>query len=99
MNVRYGKGKGREHHVYFCSRLASDYGGKACQNVSGPTLDEFVTRKVLEALKPAALELSLAAAEHVEREREELNRLWQKRLERAAYEAERAGRHYRLVEP
>jgi hypothetical protein len=21
MNVRYGKGKGREHHVYFCSRL------------------------------------------------------------------------------
>jgi hypothetical protein len=99
MNVRYGKGKGREHHVYFCSRLASDYGGKACQNVSGPTLDEFVTRKVLEALKPAALELSLAAAEHVEREREELDHLWHKRLERAAYEAERAGRHYRLLEP
>jgi hypothetical protein len=99
MNVRYGKGKGREHHVYFCSRLASDYGAKACQNVSGPTLDEFVTQKVLEALKPAALELSLAAAEHVEREREQLNHLWQKRLERAAYEAERAGRHYRLLEP
>jgi DNA invertase Pin-like site-specific DNA recombinase len=99
MNVRYGKGRGREHHVYFCSRLASDYGGKACQNVSGPTLDEFVTRKVLEALKPAALELSLAAAEHVEREREELDHLWHKRLERAAYEARRAGRHYRLLEP
>jgi DNA invertase Pin-like site-specific DNA recombinase len=99
MDVRYGKGRGREHHVYFCSRLASDYGGKACQNVSGPTLDEFVTRKVLEALKPAALELSLAAAEHVEREREELDHLWHKRLERAAYEARRAGRHYRLLEP
>ena len=99
MNVRYGKGKGREHHVYFCSRMAADYGGKSCQNVSGPTLDGFVIRKVLEALKPAALELSLAAAEHVERERGELDRLWEKRLERAAYEADRAGRHYRLLEP
>lgn len=99
MNVRYGKGKGREHHVYFCSRLAADYGGKACQNVSGPTLDGFVTQKVLEALKPAALELSLAAAEHVERERGELDRLWERRLERAAYEADHAGRHYRLLEP
>jgi hypothetical protein len=28
-----------------------------------------------------------------------LDHLWQKRLERAAYVAERAGRHYRLLEP
>jgi DNA invertase Pin-like site-specific DNA recombinase len=96
MSVRYGE-QGR--HVYLCNRLKTDYGGKECQYVAGPPLDEFVGKKVLEALKPAALELSLEAAKHVQEEREELDRLWKKRLERAAYEAERAGRHYRLLEP
>jgi hypothetical protein len=70
-----------------------------CQHLSGPPLDEFIGEKVLEALKPAALELSLEAAKNLQSEREELDRLWGMRLERTAYEAERAGRHYRLVEP
>ena len=55
--------------------------------------------QVLNALEPAALELSLAAASHLEQERTELDQLWQQRLERAAFEAERTARHYRLVEP
>jgi hypothetical protein len=57
---------------------------------------------VLAALAPAALELSLEAARNVEREREDLARLWEQRLERverAAYEADRTGRQYRLCEP
>jgi hypothetical protein len=54
---------------------------------------------MLQALQPAALELSLSAASHLEQERTELNQLWQQRLERAAFEADRARRHYQLVEP
>jgi DNA invertase Pin-like site-specific DNA recombinase len=96
MTVRYDK-QGR--HVYLCERLKTNYGGEACQRLTGAPLDEFVIGKVLEALEPAALELSLQAAEYVERERAELDELWQTRLERAGYEAERAGRHYRLLEP
>jgi hypothetical protein len=53
----------------------------------------------LKVLEPAALEISLEASEHLEKEREELDGLWHKRLERASYEADRAGRHYRLLEP
>ena len=56
-------------------------------------------RRVLTALAPAALTLSLEATAHREQERRDLDRLWQQRLERAAYEAERAARHYRLIEP
>jgi DNA invertase Pin-like site-specific DNA recombinase len=97
MTVRYSGSRNR--HSYVCSRQATDYGGEVCQHLSGPPLDELVDEKVLEALKPAALELSLEAANRVEHEREELDRLWKMRLERAAYEAERAGRHYRLLEP
>src|SRR5215211_6812975 len=65
----------------------------------GACLDEFVGQWVLRVLEPAALELSLEASEYLEKEREELDGLWHKRLERVSYEADRAGRHYRLIEP
>jgi DNA invertase Pin-like site-specific DNA recombinase len=87
------------HYAYACGRMRIDYGLAACQHVAGPALDAFVSQHVLAALQPAALELSLEAATHVEQERADLDRLWQQRVERAAYEAERAGRQYRLVEP
>jgi hypothetical protein len=58
-----------------------------------------VSQWVLKALAPAALTLSLEAAARLEDERQALDQLWQQRLERAAYESERAARHYRLVEP
>ncbi len=97
LHVRYGGRRNR--HTYICSRLMSDYGGEICQQLAGPPLDDLLCRWVLAALTPAALELSLAAAANVERERADLAHLWQQRLERAAYEAERAGRQYRLCEP
>jgi hypothetical protein len=62
-------------------------------------LFEFVSQQVLAALEPAALELSLTATERLEQERNELDRLWQQRRERAAYEVERAARQYHAIEP
>jgi DNA invertase Pin-like site-specific DNA recombinase len=97
LTVRYGGAHPR--HTYVCSRQMVDYGGALCQQVAGGCVDQFVSRQVLAALEPAALELSLEAATHLERERAELAQLWQQRLERAAYEVERAARQYRLVEP
>lgn len=97
MTVRYGGVANR--HTYLCTRRLTDYGGEVCQYVAGPVLDQVVSGWVLAALQPAALELSLEAAQHLERERADLERLWQQRLERAAYEADRAGRQYRLAEP
>ena len=55
--------------------------------------------RVLLALEPATLELSLTATERLEQERAELDQLWQQRRERAAYEVERAARQYHAVEP
>lgn len=96
MSVQYQR---QQHHRYLCCQEMTDYGGALCQHLSGACLDELVSQQVLQALEPAALELSLEAATHLEQERTELDQLWQKRLERSAFEAERAGRHYRLVEP
>src|SRR6266852_8019006 len=78
---------------YTCDRLATTYGGTYCQYLPGEPVDAFVSQWVLTALKPAALTLSLEATAHLEQERQALDQLWQQRLERAAYEAERAARH------
>jgi Resolvase, N terminal domain/Recombinase zinc beta ribbon domain/Recombinase len=98
MTVHYA-GDGERQYFYACTRQHSDYGLDRCQHVAGPPVDALVASQVLAALQPAALELSLEAALHLEQERAELDRLWQQRLERAAYEAERAGRQFHLVEP
>ena len=81
------------------TRQLTDFGGPACQHMAGWALDQWVSQAVLAALEPAALELSLTAAAQVERDRADLERRWQQRLERAAYAVERAARQYRLAEP
>ena len=88
-----------QYPSYRCTRRVIEYGGEPCQAVPAACIDTFLSRQVLAALQPAALELSLAAATHLERERADLDRLWQQRLERARYAAERAGRQYQLAEP
>lgn len=97
MGVRYSGGHHRRS--YECTQRRNHYGESYCQHVPGACLDAFVSQQVLAALEPAALEVSLAAVEHLEVERAGLHRLWQQRLERARYEAERAARQYQLVEP
>ena len=97
MQVRYGGAKNVPG--YLCHRGAIDYGEALCQYLPSAPVDAFVSQWVLNALEPAALTLSLEATARVEQERQALDQLWRQRVERAAYEAERAARHYRLVEP
>ena len=86
-------------YSYRCCALVQSYGVESCQRIAGPGLDAFISRQVLIALQPTELEVSLATAARLEQEREELHHLWRQRLERAAYEAQRAERHYLQVEP
>lgn len=84
---------------YVCSRQASDDGAPLCQSLAGTALDALITRLVLEALQPAALDIGLQVAADLEAERERECTHWQQRLERARYTAERAERQYQAVEP
>jgi DNA invertase Pin-like site-specific DNA recombinase len=84
---------------YSCRRGAIEYAEPACQSLAGQGLDELVARLVLTVLEPASLELSLGAGEDLRRERGRLDRHWRQRLERARYEADRAARQHRAVEP
>ena len=84
---------------YACVRMACDYGEPICQSLKAAPLDALGVRLVLEALEPAALEASLLAVGEVEREREALEGQWQRRLERAGYQAERMHRQFDATEP
>jgi DNA invertase Pin-like site-specific DNA recombinase len=98
MAVRYAGPQNRLS--YTCTRGSADYAEPLCQGLSsGAVLDAFVAGRILEAVRPAALEASLAAVAAVERERTELTRHWQLRRERVRYEAERAARQYQACEP
>ena len=97
MSIHYS---GRQRTLrYVCVNAKINCEGPQCQCLAGKPLDDLVAAQVLTALEPASLELSLSAADELQKERERLDRNWKQRVERARYDAERAERQYRVVEP
>ena len=84
---------------YSCMRDAIDYGLETCQSLSGAVLESFVSERLLQAVAPASLELSLAAGVDIELERKQLDDHWQQKLTRSRYEVEQARRQYNAVDP
>jgi DNA invertase Pin-like site-specific DNA recombinase len=71
----------------------------ACQSLTAIPVDSLIESLVLEAVQPAALELSLRADQQVGRDRDRLHTAWRQKLERANFEAERSRRQYDAAEP
>jgi DNA invertase Pin-like site-specific DNA recombinase len=82
-----------------CDGARNHSGTPQCQALTAQPVEALVARQVLMALEPAALELSLAAADQIEAERRRLQNHHEQSLERARFEADRAWRHYTAVEP
>lgn len=89
----------KQRLYYACRQQRCWWAGPLCQSLAGRVVDEEVAHQVLEVIKPAALELSLAVADNLELERAREDKLWRQRLERAQFEADRARRQYDAVEP
>lgn len=73
--------------------------GVYCLNVGGVQIDEAVAQAFIAALEPAKLAAGLAAAERLEADREATLKQWRLGVERASFEASRAERRYRTVDP
>ena len=85
---------------YHCSgKILVEGRGVYCLNVGGIQIDEAITRSFIAALEPAKLAATLAAAERLEADREITLKQWRLGVERASYEASRAERRYRAVDP
>ena len=70
-----------------------------CLNVGGLAIDEAVTDAFLDALTPAAAEATARAVQELESHHDAALSQWRLECERARYEAERAERQYKAVEP
>ncbi len=84
---------------YECNSYHTHFAGKTCQSIRGDGVDAAVARALLEAMRPAQLEVSMAAFDQVAAQARQLDRQWQLTLERARYEAELARRRFVSVEP
>lgn len=84
---------------YTCQRRHIEYGAALCQSIASAALDRPLAEQVLAVLEPAALELSLAAADDLERQRAQLTQHARQGIERARWESDRAARQYHAVEP
>jgi len=93
--VRYGG----ETPVYICDHLKKRYGEPRCQIFTVAHVDRAVVAAFLQVAEPARIEATLEAFDQLEQQRQARDRLWQHRVARAEYEAERAQRQYSRVEP
>jgi DNA invertase Pin-like site-specific DNA recombinase len=73
--------------------------GVYCLHVGGVQIDQAVVDAFLKALTPSALEATQVAIQQLEANHDAALSQWRLAVERARYEAERAERRYRAVEP
>lgn len=99
MTVRYYSRNGHPVPDYVCQRRSIQTAQPFCQIIPGTGLDEAIALVVLEAITPAALEVTLQVFEELRHRRAELDRIRRTRVERAREEAELARRQYMLVRP
>jgi DNA-binding transcriptional MerR regulator len=99
LTTRY-TGNGGIYPCYQCTWLRREgLASKYCMSFRCDLLDAAIAKEVLEALKPAELELALAAMQELDARDQTILRQWQMRLERAEYEAALAERRYQEVDP
>jgi gamma-glutamylcyclotransferase (GGCT)/AIG2-like uncharacterized protein YtfP len=78
---------------------ASSKGEKRCWTVAGPPIDRAVEQLFLETMVPSELDLTLAVEGEVKQQADSLEKAWRARIEQARYEARRAERRYKAVDP
>ena len=101
---------GRKLHTHYTGRTASpgyhcsgrtlvSGRGVYCLNAGAIQIDNAVAQSALSALAPLGIEAALAATERVEADHHDALAQWRLAVERANYEAQRAERRYRAIDP
>jgi hypothetical protein len=97
--VRY-RGNGGIYPAYECSWMRREgLATKNCLSVRTPLLDEAICVEVFKVLKPAEIELAVAALNDLEQRDQAIMRQWNMRIERAEYDCALAQRRYEEVDP
>jgi DNA invertase Pin-like site-specific DNA recombinase len=73
--------------------------GQYCLNIGGMAIEQAVAEAFIEAVTPAAVEATLLTILQLHAHQDAALSQWRLEVERARYQAERAERRYRTVEP
>jgi DNA invertase Pin-like site-specific DNA recombinase len=100
LHVAYDGRRGQPRPSYYCpGRILVENRGSWCMRVGGMQIDQAVAGALLAALTPAGVKAALQAAEALEADHDAALKQWRLQVERAKYQADRAERRYRQVEP
>jgi DNA invertase Pin-like site-specific DNA recombinase len=99
MTLRYHHYKGSLRVTYMCQRDGIERGERFCQCVPGTEIDREIGNVLLEMIKPATLELSLAVQQELQGRLGEADRLRKQQVERIRYEADLARQRFMNVDP
>jgi DNA invertase Pin-like site-specific DNA recombinase len=100
LKVHYQGRRGHQSPAYHCpSSVLVEGRGHWCLRIGGTQIDQAVAGALLAALTPAGVKAALRAAEGLEADHDAALKQWRLQVERAQYQAERAERRYRQVEP
>jgi DNA invertase Pin-like site-specific DNA recombinase/uncharacterized protein YndB with AHSA1/START domain len=100
LNVHYDGRRAQARPSYYCpGSILVENRGSHCLRVGGVQIDQAIAGALLAALTPAGVKAALQAAEALEQDHDAALTQWRLQVERARYQAERAERRYRQVEP
>jgi DNA invertase Pin-like site-specific DNA recombinase len=98
LNVNY-QGRNSSPGYHCPGRTIVEGRGLWCLRVGGCQIDDAVVKRFLEEMNPAGIEAALMAEASIEADHDAAVSQWRLEVERARYEAQRAERRYRTVEP
>ena len=99
MTLRYHLRKAGLEPDYVCQREGIEHAEPLCQHIPGAGIDRLVGDLLVEAISPMTLDVALTVQQELQSRLEEADRLRQKQVERARYEADLAQRRYMKVDP
>jgi hypothetical protein len=100
MTIRYKyQRKSRLEPVYLCQRNRIERWESSCQYIPGATIDEAISKLLLESVTPLTLEVALQVQKELENRFNEADKLRKQQVQRAEYEANLARGRFMQVDP
>jgi DNA invertase Pin-like site-specific DNA recombinase/predicted DNA-binding transcriptional regulator AlpA len=98
LHVHY-RGRNSTPGYHCCGKDLVNGRGVYCLNIGGTVIEQAVAEAFLQAITPAAIEATRLSVEQLRANHDAALAQWHLEVERTRYEAEKAERRYRMVEP
>lgn len=99
ITVRY-TGNGGIYPTYECNwRKREGLTGKSCLSLRCDIVDNAISTRILDILKPEQISIAIKAMENFEQRENSMSNKWNMKIQRAEYDAQLAQRRYEEVDP